>query len=111
MKQVSFLYHKLLKFQNKSFVMNGLDEETNCYPIVVYFNSFIIFARSIFQYALKQSKECNKQRDYDSFIADNPIVKLFTNLRNDEIHSLTIQSASAIYAHSPIELCFPDHLE
>src|SRR5690349_13812966 len=91
LKQVKFALHELNKFRNRVFVKNGIDDDSECFPMEVRLISFIILARSIFQYAHKEAqKEKAKAAKYDSYINRHPIVRFFKELRDNEIHSFSI---------------------
>ena len=89
--QSKFLfYKKILPFQGKIFANAGIDKEFNCSPLNIYFAAFITQCRSVFQYALKEIKHSKFRIDheklYNDYIKNKPIIKLFKNLRNSEIH-------------------------
>jgi hypothetical protein len=105
LKQVNFALKELMKYRNKVFVNNGKDLETGCYPFEIRLGTFLIFARSIFQYAHKEavsSGDSVKRNAYEQHINANKIFKYFKDLRDDEVHSLAVSFHVTISFSSPI---------
>ena len=103
--QVKFLYRELQKFENKVFVNNGLDKLTGCYPFEVRLITFIIFTRSIFQYARKEASQNPDQlKANEKFIKNKKIIGFFKNLRDNEIHSLSLSTHTTITLESKLNL-------
>jgi len=105
LKQVTYLYAELNRFKNRVFVNNGLDPETDCYPLEIKLGTFLIYCRSIFQYAIKEVKESsdsNKKMNCFEFIDNNGIIGFFKDLRDNEIHSLAVSTGGSIILESRI---------
>jgi hypothetical protein len=94
LNQARYVYFKKIKpYQGKIIVYGGLDREYNCHPLDIFLACFFTQSRSIFQYILKeikervsQNREVSLQRRYDTYIQEKPILKMFRDLRNSEIH-------------------------
>jgi hypothetical protein len=100
--QVKFVYKEISRFKNRIFVNNGLDEETESYPLLTHISSFIAHSRSILQYAQKEAKESGKQSNYDNYVCQNKVIKFFKMIRDSEIHEYTIGSSTTMTIYSPI---------
>ena len=103
-KQVMALYNELLNYRGKIFVNDGFDEKTQTYPFLTQMGSFLSHSRSIFQYAYKEAKQLNKLSDYEVFVTNHPMVKLFRDLRDIEIHDSSLGKWTTVTLESKINL-------
>lgn len=101
-KQVKFALKELLKYENRVFVKLGIDEETGCNPFEVRLGTFLIFSRSIFQYVHKEVKGTNLQNEYEQYCKSDEIISFFKEVRDSEVHSLSIVPSIVISLHSPL---------
>ena len=97
LNQAKFLYHNnILPFRGKIFANGVIDKNYNCSPLNIYFSAFITQCRSVFQYALKEIKQADyqdkKQRLYEKYINEHPLIKLFKDLRDTDIHVASIRN-------------------
>lgn len=90
LRQSKAIYKKLLNYKGKVFVRNGLDEESRTYPFLTDIGSFLSHSRSIFQYSHKEAKLRGKLSDYNAFLSKMPVISLFKELRDTEIHDSTL---------------------
>lgn len=103
LKQIKYNFKDLMKFRNRVFVNNGIDQETGCYPLEIKLGTFLIYCRSIFQYDLKEVRiDPEKKRKYDEFIGAKRIINHFKDLRDSEIHSFSISTHQNISFNTPI---------
>ena len=95
LRQINFVYSKRIKPRaGKIFELGGLDEETGCNIINLDIAHFITLCRSVFQYAISEIKDYEKQfkdkkrrKEYERYINKIPIIKTFTELRDHEVHT------------------------
>jgi len=90
--QAKYVYKQILKFKNRVFVNNGIDEETGANPFVIHLSTFLTHTRSVLQYANKEAKESGKLSQYEARVAEKPIFNFFKKLRDSDIHQYTIGS-------------------
>jgi len=103
LKQINYIYTTLLVYENKIYANNGMDEKTGSYPIEIILGTFLIYCRSIFQFAYEEAKENElKKKKYDAYINQNKIISFFKKLRDSEIHSFAISTNTTIILESPI---------
>ena len=88
--QAKFVLNEMRKYRGKLFVNNGIDPETGAYPLQVNIGSFLAHARSVFQYAYKESKERNMVCIYEVAVNKRPIIGVFKELRDTDIHEMPI---------------------
>jgi len=111
LKQLKFAYSELKKFENRVFVNNGIDPETGCNPLELRLGTFLIYARSIFQYAWKEvneSKDISKKKKYNDYISKKEVIKFFKDLRDSEIHSFSVSAHVSILGSSPMKSIDPE---
>ena len=105
MKQVNFVNNEIQKYRGRIFVNDGIDPETGADPLLTHISSFLAHARSIIQYAYKEAKEVGKLDEYDNYVQNIEIFKMFKDVRNSDIHeysstSHAIMSATANFDKS-----------
>ena len=96
--QARFVLKEMQKYRGKVFVNNGVDEETGAYPLQVNISSFLAHTRSALQYAYKECKELDKRSVYEATINDFPLISVFRDLRNTDIHEMIIGTHTVISA-------------
>ena len=98
--QAKYALKSMQKYRRKVFVNGGLDSETGAYPLQVEISSFITTTRSVLQYALKECKRRGKLNNYESSVRKRPIIALFRDLRNTDVHEKTLGTQTTITADS-----------
>lgn len=91
-KQVNFVNNEIQKFRGRIFVNEGIDPETGADPLLTHISSFLAHARSIIQYAYKEAKEMGKLGEFEDYVQNIKIFKMFKDVRNCDIHEYSIAS-------------------
>jgi len=94
--QSKFVLKEMQKYRNKVFVNNGIDEETGAHPLQVNIGSFLAHTRSVLQYAYKECRERNRESIYEAAVNSRPIIGLFRDLRNTDIHEMLIGTQTVV---------------
>lgn len=102
LKQTKYVYNQILKFKNRVFINNGIDEKTGSYPLLTHISSFLALSRSVFQYAHKEADQSGLLSRYDDFVKNSEIVRFFKEIRDSDIHEYTINTHYTIKGDSPI---------
>ena len=97
-KQVNFINNEIQKFRGRIFVNDGIDPETGADPLLTHIGSFLAHARSIIQYAYKEAKEIGKLDEYENYVKNIEIFKIFKDVRDSDIHEYTISSHTTMAA-------------
>jgi len=72
--------------------------------------SFLSHSKSIFQYAYKEAQQLNKLSEYQTFLANNPIVGFFKELRDIEIHDSILGKHTVVSMKNKISLNTDDQI-
>lgn len=96
MAQSKYVLKEMQKYKNKVFVNNGIDEETGAQPLQALISSFLAHTRSVLQYAYKECKERNKKSVYEAGLNNRPLIGVFRDLRNTDIHEKVIGTHTVI---------------
>lgn len=94
--QAKFVLKEMQKYRGKVFVNNGIDQETGAHPLQVNISSFLAHTRSVLQYAYKENKERNTTCIYEGAVKKRPIIGVFRDLRNTDIHEMVIGTHTVI---------------
>ena len=97
-KQVNFVNNEIQKYKSRIFVNDGIDPETGADPLLTHISSFLAHARSIIQYAYKEAKEVGKLDEYENYVQNIEIFKMFKNVRDSDIHEYSITSHATMSA-------------
>lgn len=98
MKQVNFINNGIQKYRGRIFVNDGIDLETGADPLLTHISSFLAHAGSIIQYAYKEAKEVGKLNEYESYIRNIKIFRMFKDVRDSDIHEYSIASHAVMSA-------------
>ena len=96
--QAKYVLKVMQKYRGKVFVNNGVDQETGAHPLQVNISSFLAHTRSALQYAYKECKERNETSVYDATLKEYPLIAVFRDLRNTDIHDRVIGTHTIISA-------------
>lgn len=94
--QAKYVLGQIQKYRGKVFVNNGIDSETGAHPLQVHVASFLAHTRSIVQYAHKECKERGTLAVYNATVGNYPIIGVFRDLRNTDIHEMVIGTHTVI---------------
>ena len=88
--QAKYVLSQIQTYRGKVFVNNGIDPETGAHPLQVNVSSFLAHTRSVLQYACKECKERGALSAYESAVGRYPIISVFRDLRNTDIHEMVV---------------------
>ena len=94
--QAKYVLKEMQKYRGKVFVNNGVDQETGANPLQVNVSSFLAHTRSVLQYAYKECKERGKIAIYEVAVNKRPIIAVFRDLRNTDIHEMVIGAHTVV---------------
>lgn len=99
LEQVKYTQGLIRRYQGVMLANNGIDPITGARPLVVHLSALLAEGRSVIQYARKEAKETGHLAAYDGFVKQSEIFKLFTRLRNRDIHEYTVAMQTTAYAN------------
>jgi hypothetical protein len=94
--QAKYVFNQIQRYRGKIFVNNGIDDETGASPLQVHVSSFLAHTRSVLQYAYKECKVRENLSAYEAAVSDYPIIKVFRDLRNIDIHEMVIGTHTVV---------------
>jgi len=94
--QAKYVLKEMQKYRGKVFVNNGIDQETGANPLQVNVSSFLAHTRSMLQYAYKECKEHEKVSIYEVAVNKYPIIAIFRELRNIDIHEMVVGAHTVV---------------
>lgn len=100
--QAKYVLNQIQKYRGKVFVNNGIDPETGAYPLQANVSSFLAHTRSVLQYAYKECKERGALSAYESAVIRHPIIGVFRELRNTDIHEMVVGTHTVISFESKL---------
>lgn len=103
LSDAKYLRKKFDYYRGKLIVNNGLDKDTNAYPFLVLFRSFLSATRSVLLYARKEAKDKRMLASYNKRFSEHGILGFFRDLRNFDIHEFAIGTFSTLYIESTIQ--------
>jgi hypothetical protein len=98
LEQVKYTHGLIRRFKGVLLSNNGIDPITGARPLIVHLSALLAEGRSVIQYAWKEAKETGRLAAYDGFVKQSEIFKLFTRLRNRDIHEYTVAMQTTAYA-------------
>jgi hypothetical protein len=94
--QAKYVFNQIQRYRGKIFVNNGIDDETGASPLQVHVSSFLAHTRSVLQYAYKECEVRENLSAYEAAVSDYPIIKVFRDLRNIDIHEMVIGTHTVV---------------
>lgn len=96
--QAKYTLNEMQKYRGKVFVNNGVDPDTGAHPLQVSISSFLAQTRSVLQYAYKETEERETTPTYEEAVAKRPIIGVFRELRNTDVHEMLIGTHTVVTA-------------
>lgn len=90
LNQVRYIYSLIRRFKGRVMANNGRDPQTGAHPLIAHISAFVAHGRSVIQYARKEANESGHLKEYDEFVKNSEIFKLFKNLRDSDIHEYNL---------------------
>ena len=100
--QAKYVLNEIQKYRGKVFINNGVDPDTGAHPLQVNVSSFLAHTRSVLQYAYKECEDRGEIPTYESAVGEKPIIRVFRDLRNTDIHEMVIGTHTVVSFESRV---------